>query len=572
VSASATATAPPHAAAAPLRRRLDRDDWLMRGGLVLLVAWMLVTLVLPLWSLLSKSFRNAKGEFVGLANYQTYFATPALFDSVWNSLYVALATTAIVLPLAFVYAYALQRSCMRFKGLFQALALIPILAPSLLPAISLVYLFGNQGLLKDLLMGGSIYGAGGIVVAQVFYCFPHALMILVAALSMADGRLYEAADALGASRWRVFFTVTLPGAKYGVISAGFVVFTLVITDFGIAKVIGGRFNVLATDIFKQVIGQQNFEMGAVVGFVLLLPAVLAFAANRITERRQVALLSARAVPHEAKRDGRRDWLLFGFCALVGALIFGILAMSFWASLVTRWPYNLTLTLHNYAFSEVDSSGWSAYWNSLELAAWTAVIGSVVIFVGAWLLEKTRGFEWMRGVASFMAMLPMAVPGLVLGLAYIFFFNARGNPLGFIYATMAILVVNSITHFYTVSHLTATTALKQLDSEFESVSASLQVSLWRTMARVTVPVCLPALLDVSIYLFVNAMTTVSAVIFLYSSETKPAAVSIINIDEAGFTASAAAMAIVIVLTSAAVKIAHLMLTRRIERTTQAWRKR
>jgi iron(III) transport system permease protein len=247
-------------------------------------------------------------------------------------------------------------------------------------------------------------------------------------------------------------------------------------------------------------------------------------------------------------------------------------MSAWASFVTRWPYNLTLTLRNYAFSEFDSSGWSAYWNSIELATWTALIGTVVVFLGAYLLEKTRGFAWGRGIAQFMAMLPMAVPGLVLGLAYIFYFNARGNPLGFIYATMAILVVNSVTHFYTVSHLTATTALKQLDAEFEAVSASLKVSLFRTMARVTVPVCLPAVLDVSIYLFVNAMTTVSAVIFLYSTDTKPSAVSIINMDEAGFTAAAAAMAMCIVATSAAVKIAHLMLTRRLERKTQAWRKR
>jgi iron(III) transport system permease protein len=313
-------------------------------------------------------------------------------------------------------------------------------------------------------------------------------------------------------------------------------------------------------------------MGAVVGFVLLIPAVVAFAANRITERRQVALLSARAVPHEPKPARARDWLLLGFCSVVGGLILGVLAMSVWASFVTRWPYNLALTLKNYAFSEFDSSGWSAYWNSLEMAGWTALIGTVVVFLGAWLLEKTRGFAWGRGLAQFMAMLPMAVPGLVLGLAYIFFFNARGNPLGGLYATMAILVINSVTHFYTVSHLTATTALKQLDSEFEAVSASLKVSLFRTMARVTVPVCLPAVLDVSIYLFVNAMTTVSAVIFLYSTETKPAAVTIVNMDEAGFTAAAAAMAVCIVVTSAAVKIVHLMLTRRIERTTQAWRKR
>jgi iron(III) transport system permease protein len=567
-SSAASSAAPPPAA----RRRLDRADVLMRAGICLLIAWLLVTLLLPLWTLLTKSFENRDGEFIGLANYLQYFSTPALFVSVWNSLFIALLSTAIVLPLAFVYAYALKRSCMRWKGLFQALALIPILAPSLLPAISLIYLFGNQGFLKGLMFGGTIYGPIGIVISQVFYCFPHALMILVAALSMADARLYEAADALGASKTRVFFTVTLPGAKYGAISAGFVIFTLVITDFGIAKVIGGQFNVLATDIFKQVVGQQNFEMGAVVGFVLLIPAVLAFAANRVTERRQVALVSARAVPYLPKPEPRRDWLLFAFCAVVGGAILGILSMAAWASFVTRWPYNLSLTLKNYAFGNFDTNGWDAYWNSVEMATWTGIIGTVVIFLGAYLLEKTRGFPWGRGVAQFMAMLPMAVPGLVLGLSYIFFFNARANPLGFIYGTMIILVVNSITHFYTVSHLTATTALKQLDSEFEAVSASLKVSLLRTMARVTLPVCLPAVLDVSIYLFVNAMTTVSAVIFLYSSDTKLAAVSIINMDEAGFTAVAAAMAMAIVATSAAVKVAHVALTGRLDRTAQAWRRR
>jgi len=558
--------------APPTRRRLDRDDLLMRGGICLLIGWLGITLILPLWWLLSKSFQNQNGDFVGLANYIQYFSTPALFASVWNSLFIAFLSTAIVLPLAFVYAYALQRSCMRWKGLFQALALIPILAPSLLPAISLIYLFGNQGFLKEWMFGVNIYGPVGIVISQVFYCFPHALMILLAALSMADSRLYEAADALGASKTRVFFTVTLPGAKYGVISAGFVIFTLVITDFGIAKVIGGRFNVLATDIFKQVIGQQNFEMGAVVGFVLLIPAVVAFLADRIIQGKQVALLSARAVPLIPKPERSRDNWLFVFCAVVGSLIFVLLAMAVWASFVTRWPYNLALTLKNYNFGDFDTNGWSAYYNSVEMAAWTAVIGTVVVFVGAYLLEKTRGFAAGRALAQFMAMLPMAVPGLVLGLAYIFFFNARGNPLGFIYATMAILVVNSVTHFYTVSHLTATTALKQLDHEFEAVSASLKVSLLRTMMRVSMPVCLPAVLDVSIYLFVNAMTTVSAVIFLYSTDTKLAAVTIINMDESGFTAAAAAMAVAIVATSASVKIAHLLITRGLERKTQAWRQR
>jgi iron(III) transport system permease protein len=167
---------------------------------------------------------------------------------------------------------------------------------------------------------------------------------------------------------------------------------------------------------------------------------------------------------------------------------------------------------------------------------------------------------------------MAVPGLVLGLGYIFFFNAPGNPLNFLYATMAILVINAVAHFYTVGHLTATTALKQIDPEFESVSASLKVPVWRTFARVTAPICLPAILDIAIYLFVNAMTTVSSVIFLYAPDTKLASVAALNIEEAGQTAAAAALCIVIVMTSASVKALHILADRFLLGHLQAWRRR
>lgn len=551
-------------------RRLDSDSAWMRVGVLLLGLWLLVTLVLPLGTLLSKSFEDANGTWVGLSNYVRYFSTPSLTDSLWNSVWVSTVVAGITLTLAYVYAFALTRSAMPGKVVFKALALIPILAPSLLPAISLIYLFGNQGLLKDWLLGASIYGPLGIVIAQVFYCFPHALMILVVALSMADARHYEAARVLGASPVRTFMTVTLPGSKYGLISAGFVVFTLAITDFGIPKVIGGRFNVLATDIFKQVIGQQNFSMGAVVGFVLLLPAVLAFVADRWVQHRQVALLSGRSVPLVPSQHIPRDIGLLIFCAFVAGAFLVILGMAVWASFVTRWPYNLNLTWANYQFENFDSEGWNAYFNSLRMAAWTAVVGTLVVFTGAFVLEKTRGFGLIRHATQLMAMLSMAVPGLVLGLSYIFFFNAPGHPLGFIYGTMAIMVLNSVAHFYTVSHITATTALKQLDSEFESVSASLKISVGRMFKRVTVPVCLPAILDISIYFFVNAMTTVSAVIFLYGSHTKLAAVSIVQMDEAGSTAAAAAMAVVIVATSVAVKVIHSLLTYQLRQKTQAWR--
>jgi iron(III) transport system permease protein len=553
-------------------RGFSGDVWLLRAGITVLLAWLMVTLVLPLWALLSKSFQTADGGFAGATNYVRYFSTPTLFGSIYNSLGVALLTTAIVIPMAYLYAYAITRTRLSFKGVLYAAALLPLFAPSLLPAISLIYLFGNQGLLKGALMGASIYGPIGIVLAQVFYCFPHALIILVTALSLADARLYEVADALGTSRARIFRTVTLPGVKYGLINAGFVVFTLAVTDFGIAKVIGGQFNVLATDAYKQVVGQQNFEMGAVVGMVLLVPAVLAFFADRIAQRRQVALLSTRAVPLEPKRNRMRDVALAVYCLVVVALMLVVLGTAVWASFITYWPYNLTPTLRNYVFENFDPVGWRSYFNSVAMAALTAVIGTTVIFCGAYLIEKSKRARAVRTLAHLLAMLPMAVPGLVLGLGYVFFFNAAWNPLGFLYGTLLVLVINSIAHFYTVAHITALTALKQIDPEFESVSASLRVPFWRTFGRVTVPICTPAILDIAVYLFVNALTTVSAVIFLYGPTTRLASISIVHMDEAGATAAAAGMATVIALTALSAKLLHLVLDRLVLGRLQAWRRR
>lgn len=543
------------------------------GALIFaLCAVLFLIIALPLWALLSKSVESTDGKFVGLANFITYATTPSLLSALSNSLFVAGITTAIVIPVAFLYAYALRRSCIPGKGLFYAAAMIPVFAPSLLSGLALIYIFGNQGMLKSWMMGASLYGPIGIIAAEVLYSFPHAVLILVTALALSDGRLREAAEAMGTTRFRMFTTITLPGARYGLISATFVVFTLVITDFGIPKVIGGQFSVLATDAYRQVVGQQNFPMGAVVGIILLVPAVLAFLVDRVVKRRQSAMLSARAVPYVPRPERRRDVALLAFVTAVTLMISGPYLVAVWGSFVTYWPYNLALTLANYEFAAFDPAGWDAYFNSLKLAALTAVIGTSLIFSGAYLLEKLKMFPRLRGFAQFLAMLPMAVPGLVLGLGYVFFFNASWNPLGFLYGTLAILVINTVAHFYTVGHITALTALKQIDGEFEAVSASLKVPFWSTFRRVTAPICLPAILDIGVYVFVNALTTVSAVIFLYGAETKLASIAIVHMDEAGAIASAAGMATVIMLTAIAVKLAHIGLDRFVFGRLQAWRRR
>ena len=556
-------------------RPVNRANWdavVMRGGILLLVAFLGLAIALPILTLLLKSVQAPDGRFVGFANYARYFATPQLVASLWNSVWVAVVATAVVLPLAFGYAYAVTRTVMPAKGLFSAIALLPLFAPSLLAAISFIYIFGNQGFLKSWLHGGTIYGPWGMILAHVFYCFPHATIILTTALRLADGRLYEQASALDTSPWRTFTTVTLPGVAYGLVSAGFVIFTMVVTDFGIAKVIGGQFNVLATDAYKQVIGQQNFEMGAVVGFVLLVPAVIAFVVDRRMQRVQGALLSARAVPLVPVPRRAADMLALAYCMLVGGLLVAVLAVAVWGSFITYWPYNLRLSTKWYDFAEFEPNGWGPYFASLQMAGLATLIGTPIVFTGAYLIEKGHGSEKLRTIAHFLAMLPMAVPGMVLGLGYVFFINARGNPIGLISGTLLLLAINSVAHFYTTAHVTATTALKQIDREFEAVGASLHVPFTTTFRRVTMPISLPAILDIAVYLFVNAMTTVSAVIFLYGPQTKLAAISIVNMDEAGMTAAAAAMATLIVATSMVVKLLHLVLERYVLNRFQAWRRR
>jgi iron(III) transport system permease protein len=363
----------------------------------------------------------------------------------------------------------------------------------------------------------------------------------------------------------------VPGAKYGLISAALVSFTLVITDFGIPKVIGGNFNMLATDIFKLVIGQQDFSRGAVVAILLLTPAVLTFAVDGYISRRQTAMLTARAIPYVPKPSRGYDALMTAFCCLIAFLVLAMLGMAVFASFASFWPYNLTPSLRHYTMGLVDAEVSVGFINSLKMAAGTAFFGTILVFCGAYLLEKTKGANGLRGMVRLLAMLPMAVPGLVLGLGYIFFFNAPSNPLNGLYHTMALLTLCTIVHFYTTGHLTAVTALKALDGEFEAVSASLKVPFYKTFWRVTLPICTPAMVDIARYFFINAMTTISAVVFLYSPDTKVASIAILNLDEAGEIGAAAAMAVLIGLVSTVATLVFMSLAWWVNRRTQAWRK-
>lgn len=555
------------------------DSVLTGGGLLVILLLLGTGIVGPLLALLSQAFAPKTGEsgqslLVAAGHVWAYLQTPALLQSLFNSLWVSLLVTCIVIPLAFAFAWALTRSCMPGKTLLRGINMLPLLAPSLLSAVSMLYWFGNQGKLRSLWQGlgfDSIYGAGGIVLAQCFATFPHALMILVTALSIGDQRLYDASLALGAGSWRKFYTVTLPSARYGVFSAALLVFTLVITDFGIPKVIGGNFPMLATDVFKLVIGQQDFQRGAVVALLLLAPAVLTFAVDRRIQKRQTAVLGAKAVMLKATVQPLRDTAAFIGSGLLALLMLAMFGMAVWASLVQFWPYQLNLTLFHYTVGLEEAGVQSAIFNSLRMALLAALFGPVLVFVGAYSLEKTRNMSALRALARLWVMLPMAVPGLVLGMGSIFFFNSPHNPLGWLYPGMALLVISTLVHYYTTAHMTISTALKSLDPEFEAAGASLNKPLYYTLWRVTLPVCLPALLQVSRYYFIAGMTTISAVVFLYTPQTRLGAVAILNLDEAGDLAAAAAMAVLIAGVNILAMLGYLLLEFLLRRT-QAWRTR
>ena len=529
----------------------------------------------------------------------SYMQESTLAQSVWNSLRVGLYTTVISVTLAFLYAYGIHRTLMYGKAFFRIVAMIPLFAPTMLYGLSLVYMFGNKGVITTgffdylpwLAWDINLYGLTGIVIAEVVFTFPPAFMILLVALSNTDARLYEAAESLGAGKVRTFFTVTIPSIKFGLLSAIFVAFTLSFTDFGAPKIVGGQFNILAVDIYKQVIGQQNFGMGATVSIILLIPTVLAFIADRIVQRRATAIVTARSVPFTPKTSRVRDTIYGGICSLIAAFILLMVFMAGVASLVKIWPYAFTnperypqiWTLKHYLFDDVGGGGYRAFWNSIRMAGLTAVFGAIVTFTSAYLIDKTKGTVWLRRSAYFLSILPLALPGLVIGIAYIFFFNKPHftipftgiefwNPFNLLYGTMAILVICNVIHFYTVSFLTATTAIRQLDKEFESVAESMAVPFYKTFLRVTVPVCFPAILEIAVFYFVSSMATVSAVIFLYTSENPLASVAVVNMDDAGDTAPAAAMCMLIVFANVIVRSAAELVSRRFKRKTQAWRDR
>lgn len=539
---------------------------------IILIMLMTVFLIAPIIYLFMQAFLDKSGDFVGLKNFSEYLTSESLLTSLKNTIFVSLISTATSLILGLAFAYGLTRSNIKLKGILKSIAMLPLFAPTMMHAIGLVYLFGNQGLVTNWLgVNIPIYGPLGIVLAQVIYVFPQTFLMLYIALDSTDYRLYEASNAMGISKVSEFISITIPSIKYSLISAGFVAFTLCFTDFGAPKVIGGNFNVLSIDVYKQIIGQQNMPMGATVSMLLLIPAIISFIVTKKIEKNQSSYINAKSTPYKIKKSKVRDIVFYIITGFISLGIIAVMSTVVLSSVISVWPYDLSFTLEHFSMKN-SIDGIKPFINSITMSILTAIIGTAFVFLFAYLNEKVEKAPYLKSVAYFLSVLPMALPGLVLGISYVLFFNKMefnlGNTLyvtnifNSIYGTLFIMIACNVVHFFSVPFITATTAIKKVDKELDMVAKSMGINSASILKNVTIPLCLPAVLENFMYFFLNSMVTVSALIFIYTASSKVASISIVQLDDKGSTAQAAALAVMILITNVIVKIVFEIVKKRL----------
>jgi len=526
----------------PVRTEVDR--FIVPAVTIFIALLLFFFMLFPLSKILQLSF--FKGGELGLANFtlenfHKYFTNAYTFRALWHSLYVSLATTVIVTVIIFFFAYAMTRTTIAGKSFFRNIIMMPLVAPSIVQALALIYLFGRNGLITAHLIGTSwsIYGPVGIIVSEVLYCLPHAYVILYTTLSAVDIRLDEAAESLGATPFKVFTRITLPSAKYGIFSAAALTFNLTITDFGNPVVIGGNYNVLATEIYAQVTNLYRFDLGATISIILLVPSLMAFMLNYYISRKTFSMISGAAKPVIPPSRPLKKSLFTSYCSLVSLSIIVIFATVVIGSFVNIWPYDWSLTLAHYSFPSIG--GYSALWTSVWVSLVVGIIGAFVTLVAGYVMETRKPF--FKQFIYLLSVMPAAIPGLVMGLGYILAFN---RPYYVFYGTPWIIVINIVICNFTLGILSSISNLRNIDSSIEEASISLGGDTLKTFFKIIFPLSRVAFFQNFVYFFMRSMTTISAVIFLVSASVHLAAIEIIMLDNDGWTASANAMCTCIIV--------------------------
>jgi len=524
--------------------RMEIDRYIIPAVTLFIALLLFFFMLFPLWSILQLSFFKG-GEFgwanFTLENFHRYFTTAYTLRALWHSLYVSVVTTVIVTVIIFFFAYAMTRTTISGKTFFRNIIMMPLVAPSIVQALALIYLFGRNGLITAHLLGidWNIYGPTGIIISEVLYCLPHAYVILFTTLSAVDIRLDEAAESLGATPFKVFTRITLPSAKYGIFSAAALTFNLTITDFGNPVVIGGNYNVLATEIYAQVTNLYRFDLGATISIILLVPSLMAFMLNYYISRKTFSMISGAAKPVIPPSRPLKKAIFSSYCTLISFCIIIIFATVVIGSFVKVWPYDWSLTFQHYKFPSI--AGYSALWTSVWVSLVVGICGSFITLVAAYVMETRKPF--FKQFIYLLSVMPAAIPGLVMGLGYILAFN---KPYYFFFGTPWIIVINIVICNFTLGILASISNMRNIDPSIEEASISLGGDALRTFFKIIFPLSRVAFFQNFVYFFMRSMTTISAVIFLVSASVHLAAIEIIMLDNDGWTASANAMCTCIIL--------------------------
>lgn len=523
--------------------RLSRDAFLSFSvlGLVLIA---LVFIVYPLYSAVRLTLMP-DGSF-DLRVWRSVLSSKSSLEALFGSLKLGVCTATLSTLVGFLFAFVLTRTHVRGRKFLGAMATLPVISPPFSLTLSIILLFGNNGLISKALgwTNVSIYGLGGLTVVQTMGMFPIAFLTLSGVLEAIDSTLEDVALDLSATRWTTFCTVTLPLSAPGILSAWLLVFTNSLADFANPMILAGSLKVLSVEAYLEVTGMNRLGEGAALSLLLLLPTLTAFLAQRFWVSR------TSFVTVTGKPSGRLREITSPACKR--ALTAGVWTISFFllalygtivaGCFVKNWGIDYTFSLDNIA--EALSRAKDAFADTMTLAACATPIAGLLAMLAAVILVR-RKFHGKRLLEALL-MTPFALPGTLIGISYILAFNK--HPL-LLVGTGAIIVINYVVRELPVGIEGGVASLRQIDPSIEEAAQDLGANSAVVFRTVVLPLLRPAFLSSLSYTFVRAMTAVSAIIFLISARWNHITVLILNFSENlrfGYASVLSTVLIVVVL--------------------------
>ncbi len=492
-----------------------------KGQKELKVLYILITLTLaaillyPLGCVLFQSVLTKDGG-LGFSNYTSLLSHQSFWTALGNSFTVSGISAAIATVMAFFCAYGLHFSRIRpsIKKVIQIIVLLPLFLPSITYGFAVIYSFGRLGLVSQLLAPPpfSIYGFWGLLIADVIYTLPPAFLILYNALFYVDRNFITVSKLMGDSPTQTFYMTAVRPVVGSLLSAFILSFFLSFTDFGIPVSIAGEYEVIATQLYTTMMGAiPNFGEGAVIAMAMLVPSVASVVMLRWVDRFNFRYNKISKA--EVSVNPVRDALYLVYYGLISLALLSVFVVMFVVPFVKQWPYQPYFTLDVITRIISDSSIWQVYEHSIGVALVSAAVGTIFCYAAALVKARSQLPAWCQTTMDSFAMITNTVPGMVLGIGFLFAMS--GTPLA---NTFTILVLANLVHFFTTPYMMATSALSKMNAGWETTGALMGDSWIKTVSRVIVPNSLPTLLQMFQYFFVSAMVTISAVVFLTGART------------------------------------------------------